>query len=243
MKKITLLALCFSAVNTFAQNGFFLQPAVGLGFSNIKEGDFPGKVNPEKVFAYSGEVGLGYHLKNIDLNTGIGYLRTGAMVPMTVTSSPASSYAYTFNSYHYFYHITVPVGIAYRFRLTEKLRIAPGASLALSYNLGEKNNAIQNGDQSMLVKMPGDEFDATYKRLSVFGTAKCHVEYSLKKNIDFIAGPSFCYMLTNMYKVPAGAPYISRQNNYALLLNAGVKYAFPRKLHTNNFENTTLGKQ
>src|ERR1017187_7545274 len=83
MKKLILIACLFCGLNTSAQNGFFLQPEIGVGISNTNAKfstmNIPGTYSwpPTSIFTYDCQLGVGYNFSHWAISSGVYYLRSG----------------------------------------------------------------------------------------------------------------------------------------------------------------------
>src|ERR1700733_14842159 len=82
MKKILVFVSCFPGFVSSAQSGFYLQPQVGIGSSNVSAHDNLelGRYDNEgrnSVSVYDCELGIGYRLKHLGISSGIFFLRSG----------------------------------------------------------------------------------------------------------------------------------------------------------------------
>jgi hypothetical protein len=84
MKKLLLTLCCASSISSFAQDGFSLQPQVGIGLGTRY---VHGYKDFKCAFIFDGILGMVYQHKHLVLNTGIGFLKTGYMVHIDYTDA------------------------------------------------------------------------------------------------------------------------------------------------------------
>ncbi len=233
MKKYILLcsAVLFTLQAT-AQNGFFLQPIASTGFSKTVVHNFGGQPDYKNVTSTNFSFGIGYKLNKWRFATGISYLRTGNSIDLTFATFDPLTGTLTGIQHrtqcYYFHHLVVPVTAGYQLNLSRKLSLVPTLGAELSYNIDEKETLTGYPDRTM----SNESFNNNYHRVSLWATANVHLEYAVGKTLSIFAGPSAHVMLSNMYKVPAGAPYNATQHNNAYLFDAGVLWFFHKKVKT-----------
>ena len=222
MKKTFLFALCFSAGTAFAQNGFFLQPEIGAGYTNahanIPEARYPQEYYTTKsYFTYNFQLGAGYHFNNWTISSGAGFLRSGyvghyvSSIGVIQTDIKTTKYGY---------QVIVPITIAYQFNINKRFFITPGIGGAVSYNCSEKEIIKSKyWDVAEHKSITGHSFDSMYHRISMWGIVQARVGYKINNRLNIIAGPEVQYMLTSILKDKNGY-----QRNYVYTFNAGIMW-------------------
>lgn len=168
-----------------------------------------------------------YKLARIRLITGIGYIRTGYKREgdFKFESGPNTTFPqgmitkYTWNTYYH--QITVPLQIGYEIRISEQLSLVPTAGVEALYNLGQTNkiktDKVERGHPS------SKEFHTNNRYFGLNGAAYLQFGYKLNKDMSIVAGPSFHYMITSMYKNNFSAAFFHpSMMNYALFIDAGI---------------------
>ncbi len=223
MKKLILIACIFCALNSNAQNGFFLQPEFGAGIGNTTA-KFQSNIwvirtdQPKPVTAYDFRLGAGFNFGHWAIASGIGYERSGFKRHyidgdfVTIDN----------NLTEYFYHIMVPVTLSYRIRLCDHFYIAPAAGACVSYNTYVDETIVSKPGGTSVYKYTGTMFENNFNRFSLWGIVKAELGYKLNRQLTVTAGPEMQYMVTSANKNP-------NQNNYTVMLNAGVKWFLKAK--------------
>jgi len=226
MKKLIITILCFCSITSFAQDGFFLQPIIGAGFTNMKHNDDNDHMTSgDYAFTFDGGVRAGYQAGKWRFNTGLGYLRTGTKIPITLTDALGNPIGTSYIRYRYS-HLVLPITVGRTFSMTRKLSLTPSAGPEFSYNISSTEKDDFDG---RVVHMSSSQFNGYYQRLSCFGLLEAALDYRVSPGLSLSLTPSFDYMLTNFAKTEDGAPFTTKEHPYVLLLNAGVKWAFAGK--------------
>jgi hypothetical protein len=230
MKKlfITLLSLC--SVASFAQNGFFLQPEIGTGFSNTSwrpSSSVSSYDGQKSVFSYQGQVDIGYKAGKWQFITGFGYLRTGVKLSQG-TIADFNNYALVFfenASFTQLYaaeitdynpHYVIPVKIGYEVhRFSKKLSLTPLIGAEFTNNL--PRTFVFTGSQKE--KESKDDFTYNCNKYGVTGLVQLNFDYRINNRYDLSFGPSAHYMFTSELN-------FKDQHDYAVLMNLGLKWSF-----------------
>ena len=115
MNKIILLVFCFSGFVSSGQNGFFLQPRIGIGSSivtahdNLKLGTYE-RVDLTSVAVFNCGLGLGYRLNRLEFSSGFSFLQSG------YNEHTVSGYMFKLNTKttQFYNHIALPLMVSYR---------------------------------------------------------------------------------------------------------------------------------
>ena len=186
----------------------------------------------DKIIASNASVSIVFKNRhNFRYRAGIEYLTTGY--------TGAGSFIYiqsitptTGGGYHQiiFRHIGIPLALGYQLRLSKHMSIVPELGLLGTYNLGASDMRDVYGATRInhdWEPVPQKDFNDTYKRYSLFGTAKLALHYKVKKWVCF-AGPSFYLMTSDLSKhplqFPFGPPIATVQKEYQLSFNIGMSY-------------------
>jgi hypothetical protein len=108
----------------------------------------------------------------------------------------------------HFGHILLPLTLGYKKGLNDRWSLTPAIGAAASYNFSFIGDKYQYNE---------------YKRTSAWAVANVVAGYKVNKHTTLTAGPEAQYMLTSLW----GNTSINRkntQNNYTILLNAGIIY-------------------
>ena len=236
MKNVFIAILCSCSTLSFAQNGFFLQPQVGGGFSNsvLYYPNMP-DVNwaTRNVPSWQAQLNIGYKAGQWRFTSGIGYLRTGVKLK---NGTPANFDQYAFILYDmlpfgpypltafditdYSPHVIVPVKVGYELcRFGNRLSLVPAIGAELSYN---RPRTILLGDYSEMKETP-ESFKNNCNRFGAIGVVELNMEYKLGQRYRIVAGPSFQFMALSELN-------FAQQHDYAVLMNLGLQYHFRKKL-------------
>ena len=225
MKKMLLSFACVLCTPAFGQDGFFLQPVIGAGITNIKRVGAYNQTGNGNDISFDGGILAGYRAGRWIYSTGLVYLRTGTKLPITIVDGlgnpiGSSSIIYRFS------HLMLPVTAGRSFRMSKRLSLTPSAGVGISYNISEsEKNSLYN----VTTHMPASEFNNAYHQFGFFGLVQAELAYKVSKAVSITCAPSFDYMLTNMAKPPDFIQPNYVQHNYALLLNVGIRYQPHRK--------------
>jgi hypothetical protein len=234
MKNFILTILCLCSVASYAQNGFFLQPEIGIGISNANVVyprdyiNYPWGISwnaPLKnIFTYNPQILIGYQFSHWSVVTGISFLKTGFIEDSAVAGSGGASF-FSYKETEYFYHFIVPVSISYKFSIGRRFFIVPGigASFLYTYSSVEKTNNYYSFSGSTYTDhtLTDNEFNNNYKHIGVVGTAQINFEYKLNERLNVVAGPEYQAMLSSMLTNTN-----NEQKNYAYTFNAGIAWHF-----------------
>ncbi len=203
MKKLLLLFLLACHFQVFAQNGFFIQPSAGVGYTNatIYSSFLNGTYKP----ASNLRLLFGYKYRNIIFKAGFSYFNSGYVDTRTL---PFMQPEYQLNAgYRYETYLALPVTIGYNIKINKRFSVAP----YLGYTLGfEKNRTSVFATQKMSWPESGT---------NSFASMQMEVNYKLSPKFYLIAAPDVQYMIPTRYDNQAS--YFS---NYTYTLNLGVKY-------------------
>jgi hypothetical protein len=226
MKTIYAALLCFLTHTAFAQDSWYVQPCVGFGISNLKQNIVPSG-NYKPVLAFDAAIGVGYRRGALEFASGVSFMRTGARTPLTFEDANGMA-LFTSDFHFYFYHAVIPLTVGYRVLIADKFTFLPRVGVDITYNTGAKETLVgyPGTDSGKLVSIPSAMFDASFHRFSVFGMVQAGLAYKVSPKIEITGGPSFQYMLTNMFKTQPSAPLSPVQHNYALLMDAGLRWYF-----------------
>ena len=224
MKKTFLFILLLNNLFTYAQNGFFLQPIVGIGagggsYTDINHNEYKTKLVP----VYDAQLGIGYQFSHLMINTGIGYMRTGLRYIDVGLS-------YTMYATVYYNHLVVPVAFGYRFHNGKKSFITPILGVDLTYNYSGRQTAYTQAGVNWNKTMPISEpfFKSVYRPNTWFGVVQLKFDHSLTSRLNIMFMPTINYMFSNMQNYYQSKPQYPNQHNYAVLLNMGIKYTFTK---------------
>lgn len=216
-----------------AQQGFFIQPQLDLGVTNMRyrASGFAATFRPthNKDLGYAAGIGAGYQFRRWNIQTGLGYMRTGYRFPVYLVDEKNFQIVASGNVYKWNQYVLLPVTVGYRMPLTKRFALEPLAGGELSYNLGEWSKTTLPG-LGEVRKTPSAYFNESFPRLSVFGKAALTLRYSITPRIGIHAGATGRYMLTNFVKqeaVAAGSAVY--MHPWLLSGSAGVSYQFVRK--------------
>ncbi len=239
MKKLIIALLLGSSMPAFAQNGFYLQPEAGLGFTNSQvklneAGMWQYGAGPSKGFStYNGRIGIGYQYNNWQFSTGIDFLRTG----YSINYYTGDFISVLNNDTHIDYSFALPLKVGYQIHCCKHFFITPSAGVDVAYNYSERFTedalyALNNGPvrtQDKLLK--GSELAKNDNLLGLWGNAQLRIGYKVNTRLNVIAGPEVQYMLTSMTN---GS--LPSQRNYCYSFNAGITWKL-KKTQTEKAKN------
>ncbi len=243
MKNVLFCCLCFASISSFGQNGFFLEPGLGLGYTNVRASNPPdqypfqygaeGWYNRSKnIFSYNPSLLIGYKHKSWSLTTGISFLKTGYNEDQLYfmdlgTNEPNDKIT------EFYYHIMVPLIFSEQFNIGKHFFIRPGFGFAVSYN----TTAIENFEETGIYYNAGagknqpltkDEFDQIYFRFIGWEILRLQAGYKVNDRVNIIAGPEYQFMLSS---------FIKDNDNYELnraaTFKVGITWSFSKQTTPN----------
>lgn len=227
MKKLMLVVFCFYWIASPAQNGFYLQPQLGVGSSgvlahdNLKLGTYQDE-GRSSVSVADAELGIGYRLNRLELSSGIFFLRSGYF------EHTLSGYSFLTDTRttQYYKHISLPAIASYRFLFGKRFSVAPGFGYEISYNYADQKTMDQNGTVSKET-LTGSAFTSQYQGVSLWALVRVGLEYKLGKTVQLVAGPELHDMLTSM--LPAGYNVAAYQYSRIFSLDAGIQWSLAKR--------------
>ena len=219
-----MLVFCFSGFVSAAQNGFYLQPEIGIGSSNVSAHDnmVLGRYENEgrnSVWVTDCEVGIGYRIGHLEISSGIFFLQSG------FNEHTLSGYMYQLDTKtkQYYNHITLPIIADFRIRLGKRFSIAPGIGYEISHNYSDNKTTDQDGVVTKQ-KLTGAAFTNLYQVTSAWWIIRLGAGYKLNKRLSIVAGIELHDMLTSM--IAEGYNPAAFQYSVILSLNAGLTWSF-----------------
>ncbi len=240
MRQFLVGLLCLGSVTSFAQNGFYLQPESGLGFTDAQlktkfdNGKWTyGTDKPKGFSTYSGRNGIGYQFNNWQFSTGIDFMRTG--------------YSLNYDRYYYWdlyignneptllhikdtkvdYTIALPLKVGYQINCCKQFFVTPIAGIGIGYNYSERYRNDENDGLNVYTRnhlLQGPDLGKYDNLLSLWGNAAVRLGYKVNSRLSVIAGPEVQYMLTSI----TNGDYPS-QKNYCYSFNAGITWKLTKK--------------
>jgi len=233
MNRILFLIPLFFVTAATAQNGFFLQPAVGIGITNTTSKiayenlDMIWTKPLANVVTINPSLSLGYQHKNWVVEIGVSYLETGYKEHYKYAEFTSIEVINT----ELYTHYLVPVTVSYQFGLGHNFYVNPGIGIAVSYNASVRETGQQNDLSNNINKydytLSATTFDFNFNRTSLWAIAHATLAYDLNGRWSITAGPEIQYTLTDLAK--SGSPAADQHpalKNYALTGNAGVIWRF-----------------
>ncbi len=223
MKKgiATILISLFFSGNLFAQRGLYFNPVIRNGISSAQESNvLPGLPNEsQSVYAIGTELGVGYSINKLRIQSGIGYQRSGFRFNSPTFPNASQQLNYYFN------HLTTTLQLGYTLRNNKKLAIVPYLGVSYTYNYSARIvNKLPNRNINIQV-LKGEALDKRFEKGSILAHTKVHLEYRFVQRAAFIFGPSFQYMIADIAKDgPTTAPEIK---NHLLLFDVGFIWIIP----------------
>ena len=227
MKNILLCGLCFASIASFGQNGFFLEPGLGLGVTDVKASNPPYEypilyaaagwpAKPKIIFSYDPSLFIGYQHAHWSLTTGISFLKTGYSAGEADDKMTES-----------YYHVMVPLIFSEQFNIGKHFFIRPGFGFALSYNTTAVEKYKDPGTYNYpgppnSQPLPENEFDKIYFRVTGWEILRVQMGYKVNDRLNIIAGPEYQFMLSS---------FIKDNDNYEINRAYTVKMGITWSLH------------
>lgn len=220
---VAILLLCIET--TFAQKGFYINPTFknGVGLSE-HEGLFKENTPTNIVYTHGADIGFGYSINRLRIQSGIGYNRSAFSynTPTTLTGENGEdAQNVLFNS------VTGTLQIGYVLRNNKRLAVVPYIGATYGLNYSAKNVTKQPDGTIIKKKMDNDRFQNDFEQQSIWASAKLHFEYRFAQDAAFIFGPSMQYMVTDLYSfdVSGDVPTINTHN---IFMDIGFVWIFPK---------------
>ena len=240
MKKIaSLFAVILSGSCVMAQDSYFMNAGFGAGVSasSFKVFSADAYNNHRNIFSDQFQLNLGYAHGSLQVETGVGYLRTGvsfvkaANEPLCGTPNPNPTIEPVYQGPDAKYtirnpHVTIPLIVSYAVHLGKKISLDPGAGVEVAFNIPGTITSDQSGSQVPLI------INYKYHAMSDLALVKCDVQYKLCEHMSVWISPSYQQMFTSLTQKVQG-DYMSNTYDHAFLLNVGVRYNF-QHLHLAN---------
>lgn len=219
MKRGILIAsIVFMFANTaIAQRGLYLNPVFRNGISSSDQVNLtPLQHVANPVYTYGAELGVGYSINRLRVQTGIGYQRSGYNYDMGANKAS-----------YYFNHLTGTLQLGYVLRNNKRLAIVPYLGASYAYNYSSRSvNKLPDG--SILKKrLDQNTFKNQFSPSSILGHAKLHFEYRFAQNAALIFGPSFQYMITDLSNSNLLLVGDTELRNHIAYLDLGLIWILP----------------
>jgi hypothetical protein len=231
MKKILLfIPALFIFVGSFAQNGFFLRGQAGIGETKMTDistqinGRMPAcdcgfELHSNKpVSSVEANAELGYQYGPLRLMSGLQLIRTGSMQDAWSVAFPSGilyKWPLTDANPNY-YHLLIPVSMAFKIPLLNKLSLYPEIGTKLLF-ISKNAGSFRHDDKSP------------------FFTAKLSLEKELNKNTSLVLTPTYYSVTSPVYVF--GNPGSSKELysfNHVFMLQAGMLWHLPRNAKIKN---------
>ena len=235
MKKLLIALLLGSSLPSFAQNGFYLTPEAGVGYTNAQvtpKRDYLNGYGQNKTtgfVTYNARIGVGYQFNNWQLSSGVEFMRTGYSINFIGDYWNVGYYGgperVHMNETRVDRTIALLLKAGYQINMSKHLFITPVAGLAVAYNYSERINQQSNDltfggyDYKNDYLLEGAALHSNQNLLSLWGNAQLHVGYKVNNKLSIIAGPEVQYMLTSMTN-----GNLPSQRNYCYSFNAGITW-------------------
>ncbi len=224
MKNLLLLFLLFCHSQVFAQNGFFVQPTYGSGFTNTTELVLR-NLNYENVPELTNKIQLlfGYTFKNIIFKTGVSSFKTGSVYEDNNADPPGVAMVPIAWSKIYYNYIALPISVGYNIKVNQRFSISP----YLGYSLG-----FATSMQRVIYSLSDSKIFKTYTNpasgTNSFTSMQFEIAYRLNSKLQLTATPEAQFMVPhqfdlNYFHTSTNARYFE---SYTYTLNIGIKYLF-----------------
>lgn len=222
---LIVISLCVGT-SAFAQKGFYLNPTFrnGVGLSE-QEGLLTNNTTTNIVYTHGAEVGFGYSINRLRIQSGIGYNRSALSYNAPTLFFPNSStedvQSVMFNS------LTGGLQIGYVLRNNKFLAIVPYIGATYGFNYSAKNVTKLPDGTIIKKKYDNDAFKTAYEQQSIWATFKLHFEYRFAQDAAFIFGPAMQYMVTDLYKAKTNGDKPTLQT-HNIFMDIGLIWIFPK---------------
>lgn len=221
---VAILLLCIES--SFAQKGFYINPTFrnGIGLSE-QEGLLSTNPSTNIVYAHGAEIGFGYSINRLRIQSGIGYNRSAFSYNAPTVFFPNSSAEDVRNIM--FNSLTGGLQIGYVLRNNKLLAVVPyiGATYGLNYSA---KNVTELPDGTIIKKKMGkDIFQDRYEQQSIWATFKLHFEYRFAQDAALVFGPAMQYMVTDLYSINIDGDIPTLQT-HNIFMDIGLIWIFPK---------------
>lgn len=222
MKNVILAICCCSAIVCRAQNAFYMQPQIGVGWSgvaahdNLMLGQYENK-GRGSVAIFNGELATGYRWRHWELSSGLFFLRSGFY------EHTRSGYMFLTDTRvtQYYNHVSLPVIVGFRINAGRQFSIIPGIGSEISYNYADHKTIEQNGVTSKET-LKSNAFTHLFKQTSFWSIVRLQMSYKLSKKTGVVAGPELHTMTTSM--LASGYNPAAFQYSRILSFSAGIRW-------------------
>lgn len=229
MKKTLFVLFFLYAGSSLAQNGFFLQPLAGVGFTNAKENRpmWGYKWSPPTgYYTYNFLAAIGYQYDHWGVVSGFSSLRTGYMGSFYEPGSHWGQQPIRGKEIIIDYSCAIHLVAGYQINAGKHLFFTPGIGAAIAYNVSERqtfnySNGASSNEQSKTLS--GAELRKQNNTFSPWGIVQLQFGYKINSRLSVTAMPQAQYMLTSILKDDK-----TYQNNYVYNFNAGIVWHFTR---------------
>lgn len=227
-KKLFVLCIGMCALQAFAQDGFYVAPSVGTGMANVRanldfyRGNYGTRVKPSAVFNYNARLGIGYGFGRWRLETGLQYARTGYRFKGLIMDTPPGDIITGKEETHY-YHLSVPLSVAYDLPLGSRWCLSPRLGALVSYNSGARTMAEFPGFVHTNTAWTSGQFKEQRRSVSAWGAVSLLATYKVGNRVSVFAGPGLQYMLTDFLKPTVNSPYRPSERPYFFNINVGAR--------------------
>lgn len=225
--KRNILVICIltlSVPSAIAQRGLYFNPVFRNGVSSSQQIDLnTSQYEANSVYTYGADIGIGYSINKLRIQTAIGYLRSGYSYDIPSLNNTTS----VFNQY--FNHLTGTLQLGYVFRNNKRLAIVPYIGASYAFNYSARTVSRLNDGSVIKKKIKDATFKNQYEQNSILANIKVHFEYRFAQSAALIFGPSFQYMVTNMSKTSVLLTGSSELKNHNGFLDIGIIWILPDK--------------
>lgn len=218
---ICIIAVLLFSYNGYAQSGFFIQPQVGTGLTELSGNVFSKGFADKKALALTGGVQIGKTAGHWRISTGLEMLETGCIFINTYIYPHSTPYGW--NSTLRNLHLLLPLKAGYEIKMG-KLSLVPSLGVAVAYNL--KSVVIFHNKESKQTEVFNDPI--AYKDFSGFGIGDISIVRKVNNRISLLGGISYYQMFTNNLKMYnaglSGMLQPPAMRQYAMTGNLGVAF-------------------
>lgn len=226
-RNIILVAILLLCIETsFAQKGFYINPTFrnGVGMSE-QEKILNTNASTNVVYTHGAEIGFGYSINRLRIQSGIGYNRSAFSYNAPTTFFPKRSaedvQSVMFNS------LIGGLQIGYVLRNNKLLAVVPYVGATYGFNYSAKQVSKLPDGTIIKKKYDNDVFQNAYEQQSIWATFKLHFEYRFAQDAAFIFGPAMQYMVTDLYSINIDGDIPTLQT-HNIFMDIGLIWIFPK---------------
>lgn len=167
-------------------------------------------------------LGIDYRVNGFSLGIGLAYMSSQVQFdPDPVFNFPMSAY----KKRYIFRHLMLPVELAWHLPVGSRFSLIPAVNTGIGYNTSMKYMTWQDHYLNLYErKISQEEFDQSYKRISLWAGFSARLAYRVTERISILAALQGRFMITPVNKKTITGS--GQQYGNSIGAGAGVQYYF-----------------